>query len=154
MDRHKLLAVLFILLATVAGSGCDDNNNRQPEPVPTPNPTAPPGCIDLSDDTDALFDFEECPTDGLVLFCNSYFCNFYEGELITGQLILQAITRFWSCEVIDCFNLECEMLGDGNVPTATAVLSIEAVLDNSNISGLSSLDGEGEFSYQCSPLVP
>lgn len=108
----------------------------------------------MSNNADALFDFEECPTDGLMQVCNAYACNFYEGELVTGQLILQAITRVWSCDFIDCFNMECKMLGPGNVQTATAAMSIEAVLGNSNISGLSSLDGEGEFSFECSPLVP
>jgi len=141
MDRHKFLAVLFMLLATVAGSGCDDNNNRQP------------GCIDLSDDTNALSEFAECPTDGLVQFCNSYGCNFYEGDLRTSPLALQSSVEFFDCIVVDCFNLECGVVGINGFPNADAVLSIEEILENSNIAGISSLDGAGEFTFECSPIV-
>lgn len=151
MQRHTLLAVMFLLLAAIAGSGCDDNNNRQPKPTPAPTPT--PDCIQLENEPDALFEFAECPTDGLVQFCNPYGCNFYEGDLPTSPLVLQGRVEFFDCAVIDCFNVECGVAGFNEFPNATAVLSIEEILDNSNIAGLSSLDGAGEFSYECSPIV-
>jgi hypothetical protein len=152
MNKSRFLAGLVLLLVASVGLGCDGDNSRQPEPTPAPTPT--PGCIQLENELDALFEFAECPTEGLVQFCNSYGCNFYDGDLPTSPLVLQGSTTFSNCEVIDCFNVECAITGFNDYPNAAAVLSIEEILDNSNIAGLSSLDGAGEFTFECSPIVP
>lgn len=153
-----LLAILFLLFALA----CDDNNNSGPSPTPTPTlnptptptpvPTPPPDCIELRDEPDALMDFEDCPTEGLTQFCNVYGCNFYESEIHTSPPVFHGFVFFSDCEVIDCFNIECEFLGTGIEPPAFGILTIEEILGNSNISGISSLD-TGEFSYECSPII-
>lgn len=157
------IIVLFISLAVGAFAlACDDNNNSGPNPTPTPTlgptptptpvPTPPPDCIHLEDQPDALLDFEDCPTEGLIEFCTGYGCNFYEGEIFVSPLALQGFVTFSDCEVIDCFNIECDFLGTGIEPRPFGILTIEEILGNSNLAGISSLD-VGEFSYECSPII-
>ncbi len=156
----KGVTIMVALLLSVFTLSCDDNNNSGPNPTPTPTlsptptpvPTPPPDCIKLEDEPDALLDFEDCPTEGLVQFCNGYGCNFYEGEINISPLALQGFVTFSDCEVIDCFNLECEFLGTGIELRPFGILTIEEILDNSNFTGFSDLD-LGEFSYICSPII-
>ncbi len=149
--------IIIFCLSLAVGAlalSCDDNNNSGPNPTPTPTPvpTLPPDCIELRDEPDALMDFENCPTEGLIEFCNGYGCNFYEGEINMSPPALHGGVTFSGCEVIDCFNIECEFLGTGIEPRPFGILTIEEILGNSNVAGLSSLD-LGEFSYECSPVI-
>ena len=141
---HKKLkiALLSVVLTSLTLLGaCDDGNKRKPD------------CFELDDDINALMDFEDCPTEGLVTFCNNYGCNFYEGEIPTSPLVLQGFTLFADCNVIDCFNIECEFLGTGEDTPPTGTLTIDEILGNSNFTGLSSFEDLGELAYQCSPII-
>ena len=127
--------------------GCDGHNTPQPEPTPKPD------CHSVGDDPNVLMDFEACPTDGLTMICNSYFCNFYEDEMFTSPPVLQGGSFFGDCNVIDCFNAECELFGTGEDVDPIAVFTIDEILGNSNFSGISTIDDSDDFTYVCMPIL-
>ena len=115
---------------------CDNNNSEN--------------CIKLEGNPNALMNFEDCPSDGLVMFCNNYTCNLTQDT--TQNLDVTFSPN--NCNPIDCFNFECEIedisTGDN---IEIGIFTIEEILQNSNFSGLVTINQEGVFDYICIPSV-
>ena len=118
--KNIFIIILPLLILMLYGRCSDDNNND---------------CIMLDNNIDALMDFENCPSDGLTMFCNGYACNFYEGQILVTPPVIQAGTFFGNCEVIDCFSIDCEFFGSGEDMNLIGILTIDEILDNSNFTG-------------------
>ncbi len=141
---HIVMLLLFIIGLTLS---CSNGNN---------NGNGTDSCIQTVDTDDALTAFEQCPTDGLLMFCNNYICKSFEGEMeLTAEPILDVLIRPRECEQIDCFNMECEFEPfDDPDMTGIGTFTIEEILGNSGFNGTVTDQNEEEFIVQCSPIVP
>ena len=155
-----MIKIILVCLLLVLGLwGCDDNEMK-PEPTPTPivtpTPTPTPDCfpnIEVNAPLDWLVQFQECPTDGFVQICNTYFCNFF---INIDNDLMPAVQRFTHpnsvCTAIDCFTAECDLFIDLDL-AETGLFMITEILENSAIVGDALVDGE-QFDYECVGIVP
>lgn len=129
----KLIACLLLTL----GLACDGDNGNSEK-----------SCVELGDNPGFLLGFESCPTDGLFQVCNHFACNLFED--ITGLPMppdLQVTIRPLDCELIDCFNLECDLREEFEI-IGIGLFAIEAMFFGKVI-----VDEEDAFDYECAPII-
>lgn len=129
---------IFIALAFLIFMACDGDNGNSEK-----------SCVEIGDNSFFLQGFEDCPTDGLLQVCNYFGCNLFED--IAGPPMppdLQISILPLDCELIDCFNLECDLRSDFEI-IGTGLFTIETIFFGKVI-----VDGEEEFDYECFPIVP
>jgi hypothetical protein len=80
-------------------------------------------CVDLAEDPSFVFDFSDCPTDGLKQVCNRYECS-KEGDLV-------ATVRPRGCKPQDCFIMGCNSVMQGD-STFGGGFIVDAVSEDSS----------------------
>lgn len=145
-SRLTLCAAVFISIMLV---GCDDNDTAS-----SPIPTAPPGCLDASSNSNILGENSECPTAALVEMCNSFICDIETSDQAAQSILFQSFT----CEALDCFDFTCMVRDFENsvVVIGSGEFNIESVTGNAIFgTGLltDDLQNTAEFNYSCSPIV-
>lgn len=153
MKKRTICYANLMLCAAVLISimllGCDDNNQSS-----SPVPTAPPGCLDASSNSNILGENSECPTAALVEMCNSFVCDIEASDQEAQSILFQSFT----CEALDCFDFTCMVrdFEDSAVIIGSGEFNIESVTGNAIFgTGLLTDDSQNtlEFNYSCSPIV-
>lgn len=158
----KYMIFRMIILLFFLSTACDEKNNDNPvptpmpTPIPTPLPTPSPDCIDVLGDFGPLEPFTECPTEGIILTCNTLFCDFFDHE---QNLVMQPFVLPFTCEALDCFTMTCDLRSTEfttmNEIIGVGTLSIEDFLTPEVlIGGGASIDGQPGFIYDCNIAVP
>ncbi|HVY54286.1 MAG TPA: hypothetical protein VHC46_00865 [Thermodesulfobacteriota bacterium] len=165
IDRAAELIVAFsslVVIALMAGGGCDGGGHGGPSVTPTPQPTGfPPEC-------EGTFDVDlSCPAESLAgSVCLPYTCDIFD-DSTSPAVEIDSITVVFGdhCTATDCFTIECQNIFNGSVfdaDSATLVVEdvngfvvgedVEGEIEFGLPAGRITIEGE-EFPFACDGII-